>query len=56
MAQSNDIVAKSPLSTLQDILSSETSLYVLKRVSQGALTLLLASALCFFIVELAPGN
>ncbi len=56
MAQSNDIVAKSPLSSLQDILSSETSLYVLKRVSQGALTLLLASALCFFIVELAPGN
>ena len=56
MAQSTDVVAKSPLSALQNILSSETTLYIVKRLSQGALTLLLASALCFFIVELAPGD
>lgn len=56
MAQSTDVVAKSPLSTLCYALSSETTLYIVKRLSQGALTLLLASALCFFIVELAPGN
>ena len=35
---------------------SETTLYIVKRLSQAALTLLLASALCFAIVELAPGN
>jgi peptide/nickel transport system permease protein len=36
--------------------SSETVLYVLKRVLQAALTLLLASALSFFVIQLAPGN
>ncbi len=56
MAQSTSIAAKSPLSALKNILSSETTLYVVKRLSQGALTLVLASALCFFIVELAPGD
>lgn len=56
MARSNDILAPSLLSSIQNILTNETSLYVFKRLSQGALTLLLASALCFFIVELAPGN
>ncbi|MFZ4639937.1 MAG: ABC transporter permease [Nodosilinea sp.] len=35
---------------------SETTLYVVKRVLQALLTLLLASALSFFIIELAPGN
>ena len=56
MAQSTNIAARSPLSALQNILSSETTLYIVKRLSQGALTLVLASALCFFIVELAPGD
>ena len=37
-------------------LLSETTLYVVKRVLQALLTLLLASALSFFIIELAPGN
>ena len=55
MAQSTDVATKSP-STFQKIWSSETTLYIVKRLSQGALTLLLASALCFFIVELAPGS
>ena len=56
MAQSKDIVNQSPLSRLQNILYSETTLYILKRLMQAVLTLLLASALCFFIVELAPGD
>ena len=38
------------------LIKSETTLYIVKRLSQAALTLLLASALCFAIVELAPGN
>ena len=56
MAQSTNIAAKSPFFVLQNILRSETTLYIVKRLSQGALTLVLASALCFFIVELAPGD
>lgn len=46
----------SPLSVVKNLLTSETTLYIIKRLSQAALTLLLASALCFAIVELAPGN
>ncbi len=56
MAQSNNAIARSPLSQLQNILYSETTLYILKRLFQAALTLLLASALCFAIVEIAPGD
>ncbi len=56
MAQSNKAMARSPFSQLQNILYSETTLYILKRLLQAALTLLLASALCFAIVEIAPGN
>jgi peptide/nickel transport system permease protein len=56
MAQSKDFIPRSPFSLLPHILSSETTLYILKRILQAALTLLLASALCFAIVELAPGN
>ena len=36
--------------------TSETVLYVVKRVLQALLTLLLASALSFFVIQLAPGN
>jgi peptide/nickel transport system permease protein len=36
--------------------SSETALYVVKRLLQAVLTLLLASALSFFVIQLAPGN
>lgn len=56
MAQSNDVITRSPLSNFQNLLNSETTLYILKRLLQAALTLLLASALCFAIVELAPGD
>lgn len=48
--------AYSPLSTVKNFLSGETSLYIVKRLLQALLTLLLASALCFAIVELAPGD
>ena len=37
-------------------MKSETFLYIVKRLFQAAITLLLASALCFFITELAPGD
>ncbi|MFB2881763.1 ABC transporter permease [Floridanema aerugineum] len=36
--------------------SQDTALYVLKRLLQAALTLLLASALSFAIIQLAPGS
>lgn len=36
--------------------TSETFAYVVKRVLQALLTLLLASALSFFIIQLAPGD
>ncbi|MDJ0673790.1 MAG: ABC transporter permease [Calothrix sp. MO_167.B42] len=38
------------------IITSETSLYIIKRVSQALLTLFLASALSFVIIQLAPGD
>lgn len=41
---------------LVDVATSQTSLYLLKRLAQALLTLLLASALSFFIVQLAPGD
>ncbi|MBE9187767.1 ABC transporter permease [Microcoleus sp. LEGE 07076] len=41
---------------LNSVLSSETFTYVVKRMLQALLTLFLASALCFAIIELAPGN
>ncbi|HEY9697205.1 MAG TPA: ABC transporter permease [Trichocoleus sp.] len=37
-------------------LTSETFIYIVKRLLQALLTLLLASALSFFIVQLAPGD
>jgi peptide/nickel transport system permease protein len=44
------------LNSLSGIITSETSVYILKRVLQGLLTLLLASVLCFAIIQLAPGD
>ncbi|HEY9599773.1 MAG TPA: ABC transporter permease [Cyanophyceae cyanobacterium] len=41
---------------LKRLVTSETFLYILKRVLQAILTLLLASALSFAIIQLAPGN
>ncbi len=41
---------------LRQFLVGETFLYILKRLLQAALTLLLASMLCFLIIQLSPGN
>jgi peptide/nickel transport system permease protein len=38
------------------LVTSETFVYVVKRILQALLTLLLASALSFFIIQLAPGD
>jgi peptide/nickel transport system permease protein len=41
---------------LSSLFGSETFIYVFKRVLQALLTLFLASALCFAIIKLAPGD
>lgn len=41
---------------LNSLFGGETFTYVVKRLLQAVLTLFLASALCFAIIELAPGN
>ncbi len=41
---------------LKSLFGNETFTYVVKRLLQALLTLFLASALCFAIIELAPGN
>jgi peptide/nickel transport system permease protein len=41
---------------LRSLFGNETFSYVVKRMLQALLTLFLASALCFAIIELAPGN
>lgn len=50
----------SPFSRLglfvKDLFTSETTRYIVKRLLQAAITLLLASAFSFFIVQLAPGD
>ncbi|MBP0017924.1 MAG: ABC transporter permease [Cyanobacteria bacterium SBLK] len=46
----------SALKRVRGFLTSETTLYILKRLVQALLTLLLASVLSFAIVQLAPGN
>lgn len=56
MARSDNFTTNSPLYILIQALQSETTLYIFKRLLQAGLTLLLASALCFAIVELAPGD
>ncbi len=38
------------------LVTSETFLYIVKRLSQALLTLLLVSALSFFVIQLAPGD
>lgn len=43
-------------SRIVTFLTHETTLYILKRLGQALITLLLASILCFFVMQLAPGN
>jgi peptide/nickel transport system permease protein len=45
-----------PLAWLRPLLNNETFQYVAKRVLQAIITLLLASALSFLIVQLSPGS
>jgi peptide/nickel transport system permease protein len=54
MTQSNDGVR--PWFQLQNLEQNETILYIVKRLLQAAITLLFASALCFLISEIAPGD
>ena len=58
MTNSHDVAApsNSPLSAIANFLAGETILYIVKRFLQAILTLFLASALCFAIVQLAPGD
>jgi len=58
MAQPSPTVRSSanPVKGIVSALTSETSLYILKRVLQAILTLFLASALSFFVIQLAPGD
>ena len=53
MTQSDRGVKDSSLLRIQQ---NETLLYIGKRLIQAAITLLLASALCFAIAEIAPGD
>lgn len=50
----------SPLSRtgllVRDIVTGETTLYIVKRLIQAVITLLLASAFSFLVVQLAPGD
>ncbi|MGD1853793.1 MAG: ABC transporter permease [Leptolyngbyaceae cyanobacterium] len=55
-AESTSPSTRSPLQPVQQVLTSETTLYFLKRILQALLTLLLASAFSFFIIQLAPGD
>lgn len=48
--------AASAKTWLVDAITSETFIFVVKRLLQALLTLLLASALSFFIIQLAPGD
>ncbi|MBW4418613.1 MAG: ABC transporter permease [Myxacorys californica WJT36-NPBG1] len=47
---------KSGINRFVDAIASETTVYVIKRLLQALLTLFLASALSFFIIQLAPGD
>ncbi|MEO0456002.1 MAG: ABC transporter permease [Cyanobacteria bacterium P01_A01_bin.114] len=48
--------AQKTADVVRAIFTSDTTLYIVKRLLQGLLTLLLASALSFFIIQLAPGD
>jgi peptide/nickel transport system permease protein len=56
MTVSNQDQLRSRLDGLVSFLTSDTFAYIVKRILQALLTLLLASALCFIIIQLAPGD
>jgi peptide/nickel transport system permease protein len=41
---------------MRDVVTNETLLYIVKRLLQALVTLLLAAAFSFFVVQLAPGD
>ncbi|NET51706.1 MAG: ABC transporter permease [Merismopedia sp. SIO2A8] len=45
-----------PFSQVGRFLASDSALYILKRILQSVLTLLLVSILCFTVIQLAPGD
>jgi peptide/nickel transport system permease protein len=53
---SNKIFLASSREWLTGLATNETFIYIIKRLLQALLTLLLASALSFFIIQLAPGD
>jgi peptide/nickel transport system permease protein len=53
---STKISLETSLNWLIRLVTSETFIYVVKRILQALLTLFLASALSFFIIQLAPGD
>ncbi len=56
MTTSDRSKLESGIDTLTTFFTSETFTYVVKRILQALLTLLLASALSFVIIQLAPGD
>jgi peptide/nickel transport system permease protein len=56
MIVTNNRKSRINLTGLKSLLTNETFLYIVKRILQGLLTLLIASALSFIIIELAPGD
>lgn len=49
-------IAGSNTNLLKNVFANETFLYIVKRSGQAILTLLLASMLCFTIIQFAPGD
>ncbi len=56
MTHSDQRQLQSGFEQLVTILTSDTAIYIFKRVPQALLTLLLASALSFLVIQLSPGN
>lgn len=56
MTSTNSIPVNQQLTRLQNLLTNDTFFYVVKRILEGLLTLLLASFLSFVIIQLAPGD
>ena len=55
-SNSSSVESNSPFYIFTNLFFNETTLYVVKRLLQALLTLLLASALSFAIIQLAPGD
>ncbi|MDJ0734104.1 MAG: ABC transporter permease [Nostocaceae cyanobacterium] len=56
MTTTSNISGESIRDWVLKLVTSETFLYIIKRLSQALLTLLLVSALSFFVIQLAPGD